>query len=80
MTDDDVIAIVRLLVQIRAENLALLKCLQKDSAIPANFLRQQVAIQTQSLYQIPAIAQALSRNDPSNLPTLLSTLSVAQPV
>jgi hypothetical protein len=79
MNDAQIIAIVKCLMQLKAENLALYKWLLKDSVLPTSGLVPQIAEQRQRLEQLPAIAHALARTDPSQLPILLGTLSAVRP-
>ena len=75
MTDQQAIAVLRFLVRLKAENLALMKSLRKDGVIPQSGLSAEIEQERRRLEALPAIAHALLMNDPSNLQSALSTLS-----
>ena len=80
MTNSELIAIVKFLVRLQAENLALRKILIQDSRMDPDGQEEMIAEQQQNLERLPVIASALLRNDLSTLPILLDTLSTTRPV
>jgi hypothetical protein len=79
MTDPAVTAIVKFLVQLKAENLALLKHLEKEGSVPHNLLHSEIAMQRQKLESLPGVAHLLLMHDPNNLESVLDTLSTVRP-
>jgi hypothetical protein len=80
MNDSQLIVIVKFLVQLQAENLAMRKVLVQTGQIEPEGLKAMIVEQRQQLDRLPVIASALQRNDLSALSMLLDTLSTTRPV
>jgi hypothetical protein len=74
MDNAQLIAILKFLVQLKAENLALRKHAQNPEA-----LSQEIDGERQRLEKLPAVAHALARNDPTQLQSVLDTLAIIRP-
>jgi hypothetical protein len=79
MTDAQLIAIVKFLVRLQAENLALRKTLIQTHQIDPSGLEAMIAEQHQHLERLGIVESALRRNDLSTLSVLLDTLSAVRP-
>jgi hypothetical protein len=79
MTDQQTIAIVRFLVHLKAQNLALLKHLQEETQVPTNLLDRQIAEQRQHLEGLPGVSAILLKFDLNNLQSVLDTLQTVRP-
>lgn len=79
MDDSQVIAIVKFLVRLQAENLAMRKVLIQAGKIEPEGLGAMIAEQRRNLEKLPVVASALLRNDLSTLSMLLDTLSKVRP-
>ena len=75
VTDAQLIAIVKFLVQLRAENLAMRRALQQRGGPGDAGMDSLIEEQQRRLANLPVVANALQRADVSLLPILLDTLS-----
>lgn len=79
MTDRQAIAILKFLLQLKAENLALMKSLRKDGVIPQSGLSAEIVRERQRLEKLPTVAHALLMTDLTHLESLLGTVSAIPP-
>jgi hypothetical protein len=79
LNDAQLIAIVKFLVRLQAENLAMRKVLARSGQTGSSELDGMIAEERQVLERLPVIASALQRNDLTQLPILLDTLSTTHP-
>jgi hypothetical protein len=79
MTHPELTELVRFLVQLRAENLAFRRVLEKCAQIDSAGLDDLIGEERLGIESLPGIYAALKRADPNNLIALLDTLSKARP-
>jgi hypothetical protein len=79
MTDAQLIALVKFLVRLQAENLAMRKVLVRGGGTGSAEIEAMIVEQRQALERLPVVASALQRNDLSTLQVLLDTLSTTHP-
>jgi hypothetical protein len=80
MTNDQIIAIVKFLIDLKAENLALWKVLARANLIPASFPPPEMSDTQKMVASLHTAAASLPRTGLSGIPTLLDTLSRIHPV
>ena len=80
MTDDQIIAVVQFLIDLKAENLALWKILAEANLIPEKFPPPEMGETQELVASLHTAAAALPRTGLSGIPTLLDTLSRIRPV
>ncbi len=71
--------LVKFLVQLQAENLAVRKILTIAAHIGSAEMEDLIAAERQRLESIPVVAHALLRSDTSQLAVVLGTLSTVHP-
>lgn len=80
MEEKAVIAVVRYIVDLQAENRAMWEILRKAAIVPQKWPPPELIEARRKLHSIPVVAGTLGRNDVSQVEVLLSTLATVQPV